>query len=206
MSEPNTSEPLHSSCTRQVMRASRIGEARHVAEHVDRDAADRRQEHVQVGPRHELREHAAGLLEQRAAQLVSLDVEALRDAGQIPDRIDRDLGDRDVAVWRARRRRRRVRRLVAERGEIPAGQPRLASRRCWAGCRCPRRSPREILGDAMAPGIERHDLPGSLHCGNGPIVDGRRGIGKIGPADRIERAGRDRERAIERVGAAMRCQ
>ena len=45
----------------------------------------------------ELGKHAAGLLEERAAQLALRDAESLGDAGQMPDRVDRDLGDRDVA-------------------------------------------------------------------------------------------------------------
>ena len=69
MSEPNTSEPLHSSCTRQASVRARVGERRGVAEDVERGAADRRQEDREVRPRHQLGKHAAGLLEQRAAQL-----------------------------------------------------------------------------------------------------------------------------------------
>ena len=106
MSEPNTSEPLHSSCTRQVKRARRVGDRGRIAEDVERDAADRRQEDRQVRPRHQLGIHAAGLLEQSAAQLVLADAEALGDAGQIPDRIDRRLGHGDIAALRARCRRR----------------------------------------------------------------------------------------------------
>ena len=72
-----------------------IGELGDVAEQVDRHAADGRQEHVQVGPRDELGEHAGRLLEQRAAQARLGGAEALGDAGQVPDRIDGDLDDRD---------------------------------------------------------------------------------------------------------------
>jgi hypothetical protein len=41
MSEPNTSEPLHSSCAAGDLRV-RVGELADVTEQVDRDAADRR--------------------------------------------------------------------------------------------------------------------------------------------------------------------
>ena len=98
MSEPNTSEPLHSSCTRQVILVRWSGSLVDVAEQIDRDAADRRQEHLQVGPRHQLGKHAGGLLEQCAAQIVLGGAEALGDARQVPDRIDRDLDHRDAAV------------------------------------------------------------------------------------------------------------
>ena len=72
--------------------ARRIGERGEIAEDVDGLAADRRQEHLEVGPGDQLREHAAGLLEQRAAQVALGDAEALGDAGQVPDRLDRGLG------------------------------------------------------------------------------------------------------------------
>ena len=62
MSEPNTSDPLHSSCTRQVI-ACADRELFHVAEQIDGRAPDRRQEHLQIEPGHELRKHAGGLLE-----------------------------------------------------------------------------------------------------------------------------------------------
>ena len=55
----------------------RIAQARHVADHVDRDVADGRQEHAHVGPGDELGEHAAGLLEQGAAQFALRAAEAL---------------------------------------------------------------------------------------------------------------------------------
>ena len=67
MSEPNTSEPLHSSCTRHATRVpgspSRSGRRRNRAS-CRRSAAGK----PQVRPRHQLREHAAGLLEQIAPQ------------------------------------------------------------------------------------------------------------------------------------------
>ena len=51
-----------------------------------------------IRPRHQFGKHAGGLLEQRAAQHGFGAAEALGDAGQIPDRIDGDLGHRDAAV------------------------------------------------------------------------------------------------------------
>ena len=54
-----------------------VGQLGDVAEQIDRHAADRRQEHLQVGPGHQLRKHAGGLLEQRAAQIVFGGAEAL---------------------------------------------------------------------------------------------------------------------------------
>ena len=76
----------------------RLAELRHVAEEIDRGAADRRQEQFEVGPRHQLGVHAAGLLEERAAQIDLGHAEALGDAGQPPHRLDRGLGHAHVAV------------------------------------------------------------------------------------------------------------
>ena len=67
---------------------ARIGEPRHVAEQIDRGAADRRQEHAQVRPRHQFGEHAGGLLEQAPPQRRLGGAEALArcPADTTPDR------------------------------------------------------------------------------------------------------------------------
>src|SRR5690606_4321010 len=49
--------------------ALRIAQARHIADDVNGDVADGRQEDAHVRPGHEFREHAAGLLEQSPPQL-----------------------------------------------------------------------------------------------------------------------------------------
>ncbi len=158
---------------------------------------------LQIGPRHQLGEHAGGLLEQGAAQVRFGGAEALGDAGQIPDRIDRDLGHRHAAVV--------VHELAV--GLEPAGadrvlhlrqvEPRLGDGDGRADVEAFGDLGLEALGDQMAPRIERDDAPRLA-----PLrerADGRGGmrVGEVGPADRIERAGRHRERAIERIGAAM---
>ena len=61
----------------------------------------------------------------------------------------------------------------------------------------------ERLGDQMAPRIERDDLPGLAPLRERADGRGGNGVGEVRPADRIERAGGHRERAIERIGAAM---
>ena len=53
-----------------------------------------------------------------------------------------------------------------------------------------------------------HGSSETMRCGSRPLRErpdgrGRMGVGEVGPADRIERAGGDRERAIDRIGAAM---
>ena len=76
-----------------AIRVAGSAEIARVAEDVDGLPADRRQEHLEVGPGDELGVHAAGLLEQRAAQVGLAAAEALGDAGQVPDRLDGGLGD-----------------------------------------------------------------------------------------------------------------
>ena len=69
-----------------------------VAEQIGRGAADRRQKNLQIGPCHQFRKHAGGLFEQLPAQIVLGGREALRQARQIPYRVDRDLDHGDAAV------------------------------------------------------------------------------------------------------------
>ena len=77
---------------------ARVVELLDVAKQIDRSAADRGQENLQIQPGHELREHAAGLLEQCAPQAHLGRAEAFRNSRQIPDRVDGDFHDPDAAV------------------------------------------------------------------------------------------------------------
>ena len=57
----------------------------------------------------------------------------------------------------------------------------------------------------MAPGIERDDLPGLAPiAGTGRSRPTGEVLVRSGRAIGLERAGRNRQRAIERIGAAMR--
>ena len=56
------------------------------------------EDHLQVGARDELGEHAAGLLEELAPQHALLELEARGDARQVPDGLDRALDDLEHAV------------------------------------------------------------------------------------------------------------
>ena len=115
MSEPNTSEPLHSSWTRQAITVPGSAMLLDLAEEVDRHAADRRQQDLDVGPGHELGEHPPGLLEQGAPQIGFGDAETGGQPGQMPDRIDRRLGDADLAI---------VEQNLAVRPQGPVGEKR----------------------------------------------------------------------------------
>ena len=75
-----------------------IGKLAHVTEKISRGAADRRQEDLQIVARHELREHAGGLLEQRTAQIRFRRAKPRRYTWKVPHRIDGDLDNRDTAV------------------------------------------------------------------------------------------------------------
>ena len=69
-----------------------------IAEHIGRHASDGRQEHVQIHPCNQLREHAAGLLEKDAPEFALFDLEPVSDPRQIPNRLEGDLGDATLAV------------------------------------------------------------------------------------------------------------
>ena len=160
-----------------------------VAEQIDGGAADRRQEHLQVGPRHQFRKHAGGLLEQLPAQIGLGGAEARGDAGQIPDRIDRDLDHGDAAV------------LVHDLAVVlePSGcdrglqfgqvEPRAGDRDARTDVDAFGDLAREVFGDEMAPWIERDDALRLGPLRKRPDRGGRMGVGEVGTADRIERAG-----------------
>ena len=61
----------------------------------------------------------------------------------------------------------------------------------------------ERIGDEMAPRIERDDAPRLRPLRERTDGRGRMRIGEIGPADRIEGAGGNRQRPVERIGAAV---
>ena len=83
-------------------------------------------------------------------------------------------------------------------------ETRLGDRDGRAGCRCrPRSPPRRSRRPCGPMDRARRSCPGSDHCGCGPIVGRRMGVVQVRPSQRIERARRNRQRAIERIGAAM---
>ena len=180
-----------------------IGEPSDVAEQIDGDTADRRQEYAQIGPRHKFGEHSGGLIEQVSAQRSLCGAEALRNSRQIPDRIDRDLDHRDAAVGMdgmAVGLQPSGGQRVADFDQVeprPGDGDTRADVEAFGDLRL------EHVRDQMSPRVERDDL---LRLG--PLRErsdggGGMGVGQVGPADRVERARRNRERAIERIGAAV---
>ena len=91
ISDPNTSDPLHSSCTPASDRRPGACRGADVTEPVHGNAADGRQEYLEVGPGHELGIHSARFLEQHPPEIGFLDPEALRDPRQVPHRLDCNL-------------------------------------------------------------------------------------------------------------------
>ena len=85
------------------------------------------------------------------------------------------------------------------------GEPRLGDRDASGGCRRPRRSRRRSPRATRWPhGSSETMLSGLRPLRERADLDDGRGVGEVRPRDRVQRAGRDRERAIERIGAAMR--
>ncbi|SPA51561.1 conserved hypothetical protein [Cupriavidus taiwanensis] len=174
-----------------------------IAEEIQRHAADRRQENLKVRPRHQLREHAAGLLEQAAAQHAFLDAEAGRHAGQIPHRIDRRLGHAHVAVGMqqvavglepARGDSRDQLRHVDVRTGHGDGRADIDAGGDAVG---------EDAGHQVPPGVERDDLVRVAPLRMRADRFGGGGVGQVGTVVALQRAGGDRERPIDGVGAGV---
>ena len=205
MSEPNTSEPLHSSCTRQATLVVGAAELRDVAEEIERHAADRRQEHVQIGPRDELGKHS-----RRSARTA-------RAAAALPRRRSAGPCPADARPGRSPPSSRARRRCRA--GSCPSGTRRPAAtasfisgmliRALVTAIDRPQIDARGELGgerrrDHVAPGIERHDPVRIRPLRMRADRLGRRRVGQVRPMVAVEPPRRDGERAVERVGARVR--
>ena len=95
--------------------------------------------------------------------------------------------------------------LVEERSQFRQRQPRLGDRDGRADVDALARSPVLKSSATRWP----HGSSETMRVGLGPLreradLDDRRRVVQVRPRDRIERAGGNRERAIERIGAAMR--
>src|SRR6516225_5850234 len=150
-----------------------------VSEQIGRRPADRRQEHLQVGPRHQFRKHAGGLFEQLPAQIVFGGREPLRQARQIPDRVDRDLDHRDAAAL--------VDHFVImleppgfdrrlQLGEIKAG---ARDRDARADVDAFGDLGREVFSDQMSPRVQRNDALRIAPLREGSDGRGRVGVGEV---------------------------
>ena len=160
-----------------------------VAEQIGCRAADRRQKDLQIGPCHQFRKHACGLLEQLPAQIVLGGGEALRQAGQIPDRVDRNLDHGDAAI------------LVHDLAILlePSGFDRglqfgqIETGACDGDTRTDVDAlsdlAREVFRGEMSPWIERDDPLRLGPLRKRPDRLSRVGIGEIRTSDRVERAG-----------------
>ena len=147
--------------------------------------------------------HACRLLEQDAAQLRLGGAESLRNTGQIPDRIDRDLHDRQAAV---------LMDVDAVGFQTPGAdriahldkiEPRPRHRDGRADVLAFRDLGLERIGDEMAPRIEGDDAPRLRPLRERTDGRGRMRIREVGPADRIEGAGGNCKRTVEGIRAAV---
>mmetsp|Transcript_11965 Transcript_11965/g.21204 ORF Transcript_11965/g.21204 Transcript_11965/m.21204 type:complete len:242 (-) Transcript_11965:200-925(-) len=173
------------------------------APHVDCEAADRREEGVEVRARHELRVHHIGLLEERLAKRSLRASEALGDAREVPHGLDRELGDVRLTV---------VRQHVTVRGQTTDADGLFA---LW-----------QIdvrLGDGngrpdvvalfhvllerdrrhVAVRIHRDDTLGVVPRVEGPHLDHGGGEVKLGLVLRVEASGGHGKGLVHRVTARM---
>ena len=204
MSEPNTSDPLHSSCTRAVSVTAGSARSVRIAEHVHRLPADRRQEHFEVAARDELGVHAARFLEQRAAEVRFAATEALGHAGQPPHRLDRRLGDDRRAV----REQDAPVRLQASRGDRLV-HLRHVDVRLGHGDRGPdvvarRDRVAKDVGHHGAERVHRHDLVRVAPRRERPDRIGGHRVGEVGLVPAQQRARRHRQRPVDAIRAAVR--
>ncbi|MNL14672.1 hypothetical protein D3C87_1356240 [compost metagenome] len=181
----------------------RLAQLGHIAEEIERHATDGRQEDLEIRPRHEFREHAAGLLEQAAPQDAFLDIEAPRQPRQVPDRVHGSLGHAHIAIGiedlaighqtaggNGRRQLRHIDMGARDgngRADVHAGGDAV----CEDG------------GDEVAPGVERHDLVRIAPLGMGPDGLGRRRVGQIRTMRALQAARGHRQRAIDRIGPGV---
>ena len=146
-------------------------------------------------------EHPPGFLEQGAPQIGFRNAEAGGQPGQMPNRIDRRLGDADLAV---------VEEDLAVGTQGPVGKSGRssgcrfapASPQSSGGCRYRADMIRKDLPGQMAPRVERHNFRRSPHCGAARSGGGG-GIGKIRPMVTRQHSRRHGERTINRVSAGI---
>src|SRR3974390_1599284 len=162
-----------------------IGKLVNIAEKINRGAADRRKENLQVWTRHQLWIHASGLLKKRATQAALAGPEPGSAARQLPYWINRYLDDGDAAI------------LVdnpAVGGQPPGGDGGLNLRKIETRARHGKRRPdvqsfrnlaAEVLGDQMAPRIEPNDPHGIAPLRERCDGRGRVGIGEGGATERL---------------------
>src|SRR5579885_1813767 len=147
-----------------------IGKLADIAKEINCRPADRRQKDLQIGPGHQLRKHSGSLLKQGAAQRILARAKTLRDTGQIPDWINRDLDDGNAAVLvhdaTVIIRRRAASALCisgrSSRARVTAmvgrmSMPSAISALKFSATKCPHGSSETIRF-------------GSLHCAKGPML------------------------------------
>ena len=182
----------------------RVSECADVAKHVERLAADGGQEDFEIAARHQLGVHAAGFLEERAAQVAFAHAKALGHTGQPPHGLDGDLGHRgrgvvhqDAAVD-----------LQALEGQrlLDLGQMHMRLRH--RDGRADVIALRHVVGvdmhHARTPGVDRDHLAGVAPLRVGAHQVGGRGVRKVGAVASWQVARRHGECAVHAVAAAVR--
>ncbi len=132
------------------------------------------------------------------------DAEPARDARQVPHRLDRDLGHAHVARPGQHGRRRAPAARPHRLGDLRHVDVRAGDRDGRPHVQPGRQLVGEHFGDQMAPRVERDDRVAVRPLRERADGDGRARVGQVRPVRRVELAGGDRQRAIDRVGAGMR--
>mmetsp|Transcript_46640 Transcript_46640/g.111079 ORF Transcript_46640/g.111079 Transcript_46640/m.111079 type:complete len:231 (-) Transcript_46640:241-933(-) len=173
------------------------------AEDVHRLPADRRGGHVDVRPRDQLREHPTGLLEHVAAERGLGDVEARSHAREVPNVLDRRLGDDDRAVRHEEFVVRLEAALLHRFDQLEHLDVRLGDADCRPHVQPIPEVVAEGVDDLVAPRIHRHDLCRVEPRGVGRDFDGRRGVVEVRAEVGVHLASRHRDRPVHRVGAVV---
>jgi hypothetical protein len=173
-------------------------------EEIDRHAADRGQQDLEIGPSHEFGKHPPGLLEQGAPQIGLGDPEAGGQPGQMPHRIDRRLGDADLAIVEQNLAVWPQGAVGEKRAELRGRNSRPSDRDGRTYVDAGADVFRKDLADKMAPGVERYDFRRIAPLGMRPDQGRRRGIGEVGPMVTRQSPGRHRKRAIDCVSPGVR--
>jgi len=181
----------------------RVGDPLDITKEIDRRAADRRQQDLNIGPGDQLREHAPGLLEKRTPQIGLADAKAGGQPRQMPYRVDCRFGDTDFAIVEQHRAVGPQCAVGEKRAKFWHGEPRPRDGDGRTRVDTGADMFGENLADEVAPGIERHDLRRIGPLRMGADQRGGRGVGEIGAVITRQGSRRDREGAIDRVSAGV---
>ena len=174
-----------------------------LAKEIHRRAADRRQQDLEVGTGDQLGKHASCLLEQGTTEVRLGYPEARRYARQVPNRIDRGLGDAYLTAVEEHLSVGPEPALNQGRTKLRRGQPRLCDRDCRTHVDAGADMFGEDLPDEMTPRVDRYNFGrlGPLRLWHDPAR--RRCVGQIGAVVSRKRPRCNRECSVDRISAGI---